>query len=145
MSRLGLILLATALVTPLAACETTYIIDGHVTVEAALAPTAPANLIVLITESQTELPDWSALDASADSGDAHAFTPGTLAYAYRYEQFGTSPHAIYLGAFVDVNGDGHLGSGEPYGDFAGNPILDAASGTTAAPTTAEIAIDQLAP
>ncbi len=145
MSRPSLLLLAALALAPLAACETSYIIDGQLTVDHQLAPTAPSSVILLVTESPTEIADWTALDASAESADSHAYTPGTFAYGYRYEQFGNSPHAIYLAAFVDVDGDGHLGAGEPYGELAGNPILDAASGTTAAATVADIGIDQVAP
>jgi len=130
------------LVLALAGCEQSYILDGTVTVTPDVAPTGAANVIVIV-DGRTEAIDWTASDAGQSaSAEPQAFAPGRLGYTYRYEQFGASPHALYVAAFIDLNGNHRLDPGEPFGDYAGNPIIDAPWGSTADPTTANIAIDQ---
>ena len=137
--------LALALGFSLAACEQSYIIVGKVAVAPDLAP--PTAGLTLIADGRADVvADWSAATATDAAHDAiAAFTTGTLAYDYRWEQFGQSPHALYLAAFLDLDASGTLDSGEPFGAYLANPIIDARWGATAAPTTANFTIDQIAP
>ena len=139
-----LILLLCLSLSTLAACEQSYIIDGRVTVASTVAPAAPGNLTVIVDGRETET-SWTILDASSGSHVPQAYAPGTPGYPYRYEEFGKSPHAIYVAAFVDLDRNGMLDPGEPYGEFEGNPIIDARWGSTASPTVADLVIDRLSP
>jgi hypothetical protein len=135
--RLALLLLLAA------GCEQTYIVDGKLSIDAQLAPPAGTTILVIVEGHDSEVA-WSPSQTSRGD-EPQAFAAGVLDYDYRYEEFGKSPHALYLAAFVDLDNDGKLGSGEPFGEFAGNPIIDAPYGEIADPSVADIAIDQVEP
>jgi hypothetical protein len=63
---------------------------------------------------------------------------------YRYEQFARPEHVLYVAAFSDLDGNGTLGSGEPFGKSG--PIVDAPYGDSSVPPTSiSITIDRTAP
>ena len=96
-------------------------------------------MLTIVTESADAGLDWSPAGRSGE--DLDTFT-GARTYRYRWEQFGRSPHALYIAAFIDLDGDGSLGAGEPFGVFAGNPIVDAPWGSTAPASIADIVVDR---
>jgi len=138
--RMRLVLLLTF--SLLAACEQSYIIEGKLTVAPAVAPATAASLVVIVDGRANALAAWTILDAADGADQPQAYAP---AATYRYEEFGASPHALYLAAFVDVDGNGKLDPGEAFGEYANNPIIDAPWGTVADPSIADIALDRSAP
>ena len=126
----------------LAACEQSYIIEGKLTVAPAVAPSSAANLVVIVDGRAEALASWTILDAAVGADQPQVYAPSA---SYRYEEFGKSPHALYLAAFVDVDGNGKLDPGEAFGEYAGNPIIDAPWGAVADPSIADMALDRAAP
>ena len=127
-----------------AACESTTIISGSITVDPSIAPSTAAPVLVIVDGSQDE--PTAAFDPLDQPGDDEAidYAPGTLAYSYRWEDFGTPGNVVFVGAFIDMDNDGKLGAGEPFGTFAQNPITDPKGGWFADPNLADITIDSVA-
>jgi hypothetical protein len=128
MSRsLGLLLL-------FAACEQGYTVEGNVTF-AADRPTT-GTLMICLDFLDAPVASWTPI--ALDRGANFAADPDD---SYDMAPFGRAPNAIYAAAFIDLDGDGTLGTGEPYGEFTGNPIVDLGYGMT----TADVVIDSVAP
>lgn len=128
-------------VAMLAACESGYAVEGSVTASSDVTPAGPVQLEVIVEGFAAPVDgDWVPTNTHAG---AILDTFGGNAAPYRYDQFGMAPHALYAGAFLDLDGNGELDPGEPFGVFADNPILDAPSGWYADPVVADIAIDSV--
>jgi len=132
-------LLLAASLALLAGCESTTIIEGSITLTPSAAPTTAAPLLVIIDGGPSPIADWSPVGRAGSDADA-PFTPGTLTYRYEWQQFGRAAHDIYVAAFVDVNANGVLDVGEPYGVWAKNPMVDPAFGETAPANYADLVI-----
>jgi hypothetical protein len=52
------------------------------------------------------------------------FEPNDLENAYWHGEFAYYPSEVWLGAFVDENGNGAPDPGEPWGPHRDNPIVD---------------------
>jgi hypothetical protein len=128
----------------LAACEQSTIIEGTITIDSSLAPATPAPLLVIVDGGPDATIAWN--PAGLDGSDADTpYALGTLAYHYRWEEFGKPPHALFVAAFLDLDGDGKLGKGDPFGTFDRNPLVDAKWGSTAPANIADITIDSVEP
>jgi hypothetical protein len=125
----------------LGACEQGYAVEGNVTASPDLTPAGPVGFEIVVEGSATPLAgDWlptSSHDISISDTFDSAPAP------YRYDEFGMAPHALYVGAFLDLDGNGLLDPGEPFGVFAGNPIIDAPSGWFTDPVKADLVIDSV--
>ena len=117
----------------LAACEQETNVEGTVTINASIAPSTAASLRVIGHESQDRSLAWDPVGWEGEPADVpdSPYTPGTLSYQYRWSSFGPPPPALFIAAFIDLDGDTKLSAGDPLGFYANNPIVDAKEGADA--------------
>ena len=133
-----------ALLAVTCACENIVTLTGQIQVAADVAPDRAAPILLLITDdyrypAETTEGMWGtkpggvyAIDASfgaaPDSPNAVgkdlSFQPTVASYPYWHMEGAYYPSKIWLGAFIDTNGNGEPDAGEPYGVCAANPLTD---------------------
>jgi hypothetical protein len=120
-------------------CEYVEEVAGDISIAPALAsPTA--EVLVIADDVRPEPAAWSPIGARGELRIVD-FVPGRLRYHYQANEIGGYRGALYLAAFLDLDGDRVLDPGEPSGTFAANPLLDVPGGTfDVDPAIADIAI-----
>jgi len=74
------------------------------------------------------------------------YRPGTLEYPYWHMEVAYYPGEVWLGAFIDLNGDEVPSTGEPWGAHADNPITDLPRHAPPDdPVTIDVGIDRVLP
>jgi hypothetical protein len=142
----------------LAGCENVETFSGQVSVAPEVAPDAQARVLLLINDdyrypAETVEGMWGTkpggvyvVEPSADP-DAEtpiAYAAGRLAYTYWHEEVAYYPSEVWVGAFLDLDGDGAPGEDEPWGAYADNPITDLPRVSQADdPVIADITIDRI--
>jgi len=142
-------------------------ISGAVRVASILAPVQSGPILLLVNDDDShplaaeiavdDAASWSPgvhgpgvlVPSGRMQGETSSFTgvqyqPGVLEYFYWYSELDYLPTEVYLGAFIDLDGNGELDEGEPWGPFGGNPLVDLVDdASTSAPNHADIFIDRL--
>lgn len=123
-------------------CEYVEEVAGDISIAPALvSPTA--EVLVIADDVRPEDAPWSAIGARGELRTVE-FVPGRLRYHYQLAEIGGYRGALYVAAFIDLDGDHLLDPGEPSGTFAANPLLDVPGGSfDVDPAIADIAISPL--
>ena len=142
-------------------------ISGTVRISSAVAPDQPGVILLLINDDDryplsTLDEDWSPedwsperhnpgiivpsgrMDGATGSYDRIVYYPATMEYFYWHSELQYNATEVFLGAFVDLDDNGRLDAGEPWGPCEINPLQELVDDSSRdAPNEADIIIDRI--
>ena len=126
-----------------AGCEGQVIFHGTITIAPEIAPTDGARILLVINDdyrypTETIEGMWETREgglyvlepAAEHDAEEHRLTgevvtrAGVTEYEYWHGEFAYYPKEVWLGAFVDEDGNGAPDPGEPWGPSPANPLHD---------------------